>query len=90
MCQPQTLYAIENSDQSRPLVGVVVFSREAERLVVLHVAVREDRVKKREASGRPVLLEMIDAVCGVGRKIKGIASVVMFPGTAKELRLPVK
>jgi len=86
---PQTLYAVETSETSQALVGVVIFTREEETLVVLHIAVREDYTQRSQPGRRPLVLEMLEEVRGIGRRIKGVSSIAVFPYTAQEARLPV-
>jgi hypothetical protein len=86
---PQTLYVLETSNELPELIGVIVYMRDGDTLAVLLVAVRKDYTQQARMGENPILLEMIEAVRNIGRRIKGIQSVSIFPGTAKELRLPV-
>lgn len=88
--RPQTLYVLEVSDGQQSLIGVMVYLRENATLSLLHVAVREDWTGMR-SDGRPaLLLTMVERLRDIARRIKGIRSLTVFPGTAGEHRLSVQ
>lgn len=75
---PQTLFVLEHSDGEDRLVGVMVYLREGDTLSLIIAAVYEDY------AGAPLLRKMIDELCDIARRIKGIKSVTLFPGTHRE------
>ncbi len=87
---PQALYAVDTSEKSQPLIGVVIYTRENETLAVLQIAVHEDYTQKATPNRRPLLLDIVEEIRGIGRRIKGVESIAIFPGTAKEIRLPIE
>jgi hypothetical protein len=85
----QSLYALEPSDAAQPLIGIIVYTREMDTLAVLHLAVREDYTQRARPARTSLLLDMVDEVCNIGRRVKGVESVAVFPGTRREIRLHV-
>lgn len=87
--EPQTLYVLERSDGHDSLVGVMVYLREEDRLSLVIAAVREDYVATGGESEEPLLRKMIKVLSDVARRVKGVTSVVVFPGTSRERTLHV-
>ena len=86
---PQTLYVLEGEDGQASLIGAMVYLREADTLSLLHVAVREDWTGIRSDGGAPIVLSMADQLRDIARRVKGIRSITVFPGTARENIVPV-
>lgn len=87
---PQTLYALDVSNKLQSLVGVVVYTREQESLIILHIAIRKDHTQKDNPDAKPLLMDIINKVRDIGRHIIGIKLIMIFPGTSKECCLPIR
>ncbi len=85
--EPQTLYVLEPADGPDQLLGVIVYLREGDTLSVVIAAVREDYAGVRIDSEKPLVKKMVDALCDIARRVKGITSVTVFPGTPRERKL---
>ena len=81
----QTLFAVEYTDASQSLVGVVVYTREGESFVVLFVAVREDFTSRGPRAEEALYFRIIDQVKGVARRVRGIRSIQVFCPAALEI-----
>ncbi len=76
--EPQTLFVLQPADDEDQLVGVMVYLREGDTLSLIIAAVYENY------AGVPLLRKMIDELCNIARRVKGIKSVTLFPGTHRE------
>ena len=76
--EAQTLFAVEQTNASQSLVGVVVYTREGESFVVLFVAVREDFTSRGPRAEEALYFRIIDQVKGVARRVRGIRSIQVF------------
>ena len=86
---PQTLYAMEHGDGTERLVGVMVYLREDDTLSLVIAAVHEDYAGPACGSRQPLVAEMVELLRSVGRRIRGIRSVTLFPGTQRQRKLPI-
>jgi hypothetical protein len=87
--EPQTLYVLDPSAAPRALIGVLVYTREGDTLSLLHTAVREDHTYRAAQGAEPLLVRMVAQLREVARRVKGVSSVTLFPGTPKARRLRV-
>ena len=87
---PQTLFVVEGGDGQESLIGAMVYLREDATLSLLHVAVREDWTGIRSDGGAPIVLSMADQLRDIARRVKGIRSITVFPGTARENIVPIR
>ena len=87
--EPQTLFVLEQSDGPDRLVGVMAYLREGSTLSLVIAAVREDYAGARTDREERLITKMVDVLCDVARRVKGIASVTVFPGTPRERKLSV-
>ena len=87
--EPQTLYVLERSNEMDTLVGVMVHLREGDTLSLVIAAVHEDYAGARTVCEKPLLKKMFAVLCAVGRRVKGILWVNVFPGTPRERKLRV-
>lgn len=76
--EPQTLFVLERFKGEDRLIGVMVYLREGDTLSLIIAAVYEN------CAGVPLLRKMIDELCDIARRIKGIKTVTLFPGTHRE------
>ena len=74
----QSLFVIEQIESSPQLVGVVVFTREDDTLIVLFIAVCEDRSLRGLKPSEMLYFRMLDEVRRIGRSVKGIESITLF------------
>jgi hypothetical protein len=86
-CESQTLFALEETAAGQELVGVIVYTREEDELVVLFTAVRREYAQGGEKSDRRVFLRMIEEVRNIARRVKGIKSVTFFDHAGNRMRL---
>jgi hypothetical protein len=87
--EPQTLYAMEQTDGAERLVGVMVYLREGDTLSLVIAAVHEDYAGQRSGSQPPLVARMVALLHDVGRRVKGIHSVTLFPGTRRERKVAI-
>ncbi|KKK76365.1 hypothetical protein LCGC14_2864390, partial [marine sediment metagenome] len=87
--QPQTLYALARSDGFERLVGVTVYLREGDTLSLVIAAVCEDYAGTRTNGEEPLVRKMVGVLRDVARRVKGINSVTLFPGTLREKQVLV-
>jgi hypothetical protein len=80
---PQTLYVLEQNKTQERLVGVMVYLREGDTLSLIIAAVHEDY------AGVPLVWKMVDVLCDIARRVKGITSVTLFPGTGREKKFRI-
>ena len=85
--EAQTLFALEQTKASQSLVGVVVYTRDGESLVVLFVAVREDFATRGPRAKEALFFRIVDQMKGIARRLRGIQSVTVF--CPAKLEIPV-
>jgi hypothetical protein len=86
----QTLFAVRRARTGAvEPVGVTVYTREDDALVVLVVAVHEDFAARGPMADERLLLRMTDEVRGIARRVRGVRSVLVFIGRPTPMRLPV-
>lgn len=85
----QSLYALVGTEDRSELIGVVVFTRDDDRLVVLYVAVREDYSATGRKAHELLLLRIVDQLRDIGRRISGIESVLLRTSGRHTTRIPV-
>ena len=78
----------KKSDGPDRLVGVMVYLREHDTLSLIIAAVREDYAGARSDRKEPLARSMVDVLREIARRVKGIRSVTVFPGTSREKKLP--
>jgi hypothetical protein len=76
--EAQTLFAVEQTNASQSLVGMVVYTREGESFVVLFVAVREDFTSRGPRAEEALFFHIIDQIKSVARRVRGIRSIKVF------------
>lgn len=86
---PQTLFAVHQTPPAVRPVGVVVYTREEDAFVMLFVAVHEDFTARGPMSGHGLMLRMTEGLRAIGRRVKGVRSLVMFLGRPTPVRLPL-
>ena len=91
--QPQTLFAVRRTaNGGEPVgvpVGVMVYTREEDALVVLFLAVHEHYASRGPKADRRLLLRMTAELRGIARRVKGITSVVLFVGRSTPTRISI-
>jgi len=88
--EAQSLFVLDPSETGNPLVGIVVYTRDNDTLVILFVAVREDFSSLGTKARELLFFRIVDEVRSVGRRIRGISSITMFLRGATAARIPVK
>lgn len=76
--EAQTLYVLEQSGERPELVGVVVYTREDDELVVLFVAVHEDYARHGKKRERMLFLGILAELQEIACHVKGISSIKLF------------
>jgi len=87
--QPQTLFAVRRAAAGIEPVGVMVYTREDDALVVLFLAVHEDYASRGPKADRRLLMRMTGELRGLARRVKGITSVVLFVGRSTPTRIAI-
>jgi hypothetical protein len=86
----QVLFAVRRVEAGGVApVGVVVYTREDDALVVLFLAIHEDFTARGPMGDRRLLLRMTDELRAIARRVKGVRSVLVFVGRPTPMRLPV-
>jgi hypothetical protein len=84
----QTLFVLDGEGSAARLLGVIVYTREADTLTVLYCAVRQDYSTSRGAGEQPLFLRIVSELCQVGRRIKGVRSVTfLLRGLTRRLEI---
>lgn len=78
--QGQTLFVLDQVETNAQLVGVVVYTRENDTLVVLFIAVRGDFTQRGVHADEMLFFRILDEVRSIAGRVKGIDSVkLLFP-----------
>jgi hypothetical protein len=85
----QALFALDG-DVTEQLVGLVVFTREQDELLVLFVAVREDYSDRGANARKMLLVRIINEVRGIARRVKGISVVRLIGRGLRPIRIRVR
>ncbi len=85
--EPQTLFAITPSEGGIRPVGVVVYTREEDQLVVLFVAVDGQYTSRGNKGHRMVFVRMINELKALALRVRGIASLLVYMGRPKPTRI---
>lgn len=87
----QCLFAMDRAGPDGRPVGTAVYTREADALAVLLLAVHEDYARGGARAGAMLFARLVDELLCVARRIKGIATVRLFladPPIALSVRRP--
>ena len=87
--QAQTLFAVRRTAAGVEPVGVMVYTREEDALVVLFLAVHEHYASRGPKADQRLLMRMTTELRGIARRVKGIASLVLFVGRAAPTRIAI-
>lgn len=87
--QAQTLFAVRRPASGVEPVGVVVYTREEDALLVLYLAVHEHYATRGPRADERLLLRMTDELRAIGRRVKGISSLVLFVGRSRPARITI-
>lgn len=87
--QAQTLFAVRRAAAGVEPVGVMVYTREEDALVVLFLAVHEHYASRGPKADQRLLMRMTTELRGIARRVKGIASLVLFVGRAAPTRIAI-
>jgi hypothetical protein len=88
--QVQTLFAVRRTGPTVEPVGVVVYTREEDALVVLFVAVHEHYSSRGPKADRRLLMRMTHELKAIARRVKGVGSLVLFVGRSTPTRVAVR
>jgi hypothetical protein len=84
----QTLFVLDGESSAARLIGVIVYTREADTLTALYCAVQHDYCASRGEGEQPLLLRIVSELCKVGRRIKGVRSVtLLLRGVTRRLEI---
>lgn len=87
--QAQSLFAVRPTASGVEPVGVVVYTREEDALLVLYLAVHEHYAARGPRADERLLLRMTDELRAIGRRVKGISSLVLFVGRGRPARITI-
>lgn len=87
--QAQTLFAVRRTADGVEPVGVVVYTREADALLVLYLAVHEHYASRGLRADQRLLLRITGELRGIARRVKGISSLVLFVGRSTPTRIAI-
>jgi len=87
--EPQTLFAMEEGRDGMELVGVIVYTREIDALVVAFIAIREDYTCHEARGDRMLAQRFFDELRGIGRRVKGIKSIRVWLRGPAPVSIPV-
>jgi len=86
----QSLFAIEGRALVRRLIGAMVYCRaDAERLALLHLAVRKDYAAGGKNARHLLALRLIGKLREIARQIRGIKAISVFYGDREPWLIPV-
>lgn len=88
--EPQTLFAVEREQDEQHPIGVVVYVREGDALVVLFVAVDEAYSSRGERADLGLLRRLIAEIEGAARRVRGISTVAVYFGRTTPTRITVR
>ena len=87
--QPQTLFAVRPAGGGVEPVGVMVYTREEDALVVLFLAVHEHYASRGPKADQRLLMRMTAELRTIARRVKGITSLVLFVGRSGPTRITI-
>jgi hypothetical protein len=94
----QSLYVLEEAVVNPPLIGLVVYTREDDTLVVLFVAIREDFTDRGTRADEELFFHLVNEVGSIAHRVKGLTRIKWFVanpppvisvGTAMALTAPM-
>lgn len=85
----QTLYAVRPTGQGRVPVGVAVYTRDADAIVVLLAAVHEDYCAGGVFARHRVLVQLVGEIKRIAKAVRGVDRVVVYVGRRTPARLSV-
>ena len=86
---PQSLFIVDDTDDALALAGVVVYYRDDYRLKILFIAVHEDFCCEGSRSDQLLLLQVIQELRSIGRRIKGISELSLRLDTNRLIQIAV-
>jgi len=87
----QSLFAVEENDESVRPVGVAVHARNAEdTLTLLHIGVDSEFAADGSHADEMVAMNLIRRLIEVGRQIKGIRKIVVHYGPEAGTEIPIR
>lgn len=87
--QAQTLFAVRGTGHREAPVGVLIYTREEDALLVLFLAVHEDYSSRGPNADQRLLMRMTNELKGIARRVRGVSSVVLFMGRPTPTRISV-
>jgi hypothetical protein len=86
----QTLFALAGSEGARRLVGAVIYMREGENLVIIHLAVARAFSYRGSERDALVVLRLVQAVRDVAQRLNGVHATILYYPAGVPQRLPVR
>jgi hypothetical protein len=86
----QALFALAGHGTARKLAGVVIFTREGEDLVIIHLAVARTFSYRGAQRHALLVMRLVEAVREVARRVNGVCSVVLYYPAGAPQRLPIR
>jgi hypothetical protein len=86
----QSLFALAAADQTRRLAGVVIYTREGEDLVIIHLAVARTFSYRGAHRHALLVMRLVEAVRDVARRLNGVRGVVLYYPEGVPQRLSIR
>jgi hypothetical protein len=87
----QSLFAVEENDESARPVGVAVHARNAkDTLTLLHIGVDSEFASDGTHADEMVAMNLIRRLIEVGRQIKGIRKIIVHYGPETGTEIPIR
>jgi hypothetical protein len=86
----QSLFAFDEGDGSRNLIGVMVYVRQdTETFLVIHLGVHDIYSSVGERADEVLIIKFINELKRIARKIKGIKKINLLYGRGKNSIIPI-
>ncbi len=86
----QSLFAVRRTGDTTAPVGVVVYTREEDALVVLFLAVHEHYSSRGPNADQRLVMRISHQLQAIARRVRGVSSLVLFIGRPAPTRITVK
>ncbi len=88
--EPQALFVVARGELGDDPVGVMVYTREDDRLIALFVAVHEEWSARGSRGDAMIAVKLVDELKAIARRIRGVVAVEVYLGRRVPARLRVR